>query len=273
MRSVLEKINEKNTGVCIGLDPDLTKIPNEIKGRNKEDKIKLFLEEVIEITKEFSTAYKIQKAYFDMHEGGKKLLHEIINYIRINDPNKAIIIDAKIGDTSNTMKAYLDNIFNQLDADAVTVNPYMGGDVFTEFKKYPDRGIVLLTRTSNETASEIQDIKINNNQKYMWEHVLETAFEKWNYNKNIIPVLSSYSDLSNIRKKIGNYTPILYAGVGFQGGDLKKVKQILNHNKSGVIINSSREILFPYSREDKLWREKIYNSTKQLFYKIAEMKK
>ncbi len=275
MRRSLYSLCEQNSGVCIGLDPDMKKLPSEFSKLRPKEQMKIFVKEIVDITSKIACAYKIQKAFFDLYSFGPDLLKKTIDYIRKKDPKIPVIIDSKIGDIDNTMEAYLNSVFYEYHADAVTINPYMGGDVFESFKKFPDRGAAVLYRTSNKSASEIQDIivKIDGQKKPMWRHIMDVSFEKWNPYNNIVPVLSGYANLEGIRKKIGEDVPILYAGVGAQGGNVEPIKEILNNENSGVFINSSRGILYPYEKNDKNWREKVYDAAVDLYYKIENMKK
>ncbi|MGM5485413.1 MAG: orotidine-5'-phosphate decarboxylase [Nanobdellota archaeon] len=265
----IDKLIRPNSGVCIGLDPDPKKYPDEFNQYSYDKSTKIFLKEIINITKEFTTAYKIQKAFFDLHKDGDNLIKKITKNIRKENPNATVFMDSKIGDIGNTMKAYLKKHFEDYDCDGTTVNPYMGGDVFKEFKNYPDKSILLLSRTSNESAYSIQDKVVEG--KRLWEHVLEETIEKWDNYGNIIPILSHHINNTKIREKIGD-RPILYAGIGAQGGDINKAKKLLNSYNSGIIVNSSRGILYPYEKNNINWRNNVIEETEKLYNMIESIK-
>lgn len=273
MRQSLENLSKPHSGICVGLDPDIEKFPIEFDSSNPKQSMQYFLKEIIELTLDYACAYKLQKAFFDLYDFGHTLLKKTIDYIRKKDSSKPIFIDSKIGDIDNTMNAYLKNLFEVFDADGITVNPYMGHDVFKNFDKYADRGILLLVRTSNQNAKVMQDIYVDSmKKKHYWEHVLDTALEFWNLNNNIIPVLSDNANSEKLRLKLGNNIPVLYAGVGSQKGNLQGIKNLLNDKKSGVFVNSSRKILYPYDTEDVNWREKVHYSIEELMYNIDKIK-
>jgi orotidine-5'-phosphate decarboxylase len=256
-----QKMKSSNSLVCVGLDPDLSKIPNEITALNlkEEDKIFEFLKEVIDLTVHDACAFKIQKAFFDGYDCGHQLLKETIQYIHEQYPQMPVLIDCKIGDIENTMDAYMENLFGNLKGDGVVINPYMGDDVFAPFLNDPNKLGVVLVQTSNPKASVIQNLVLENGE-HLWERVLKILLEQWNKNKNLIPVLSSNShavDYCKVRKIIPDEMPILLAGVGSQGGNPEILRQMLNKQKRGVFVNSSRGILYPYHPKDLNWKDKI----------------
>ncbi|MDR3125503.1 MAG: orotidine-5'-phosphate decarboxylase [Candidatus Nomurabacteria bacterium] len=271
---LFQQMIAKNTLVCCGLDPDLDKFPDEIQKKNllDEAKISLFLKEVIKITNPFVCAYKIQKAFFDVYDGGHTVLKEIIHYVHSNFPNIPVLLDCKIGDIDNTMHAYAKNIFDILGADGVVANIYMGADAIEELIKYKSKTIVVLVKTSNASGSIIQDQILSNGQM-LWEYVLDLLTSKYNRNENIIPVLSANAefDAKSLRQKIPNNMPILLAGIGAQGGNLQNLKDLLNNENIGVFINSSRGILYG----DKLntWRTTVKESVVALKKEINEARK
>ncbi len=259
--------------VCCGLDPDLKKIPIEITscGIRTDQKVEKFMNEVVDLTIEKVCAYKIQKAFFDGLNYGKSTLTRIISYIHSKNPEMPVFLDGKIGDTKNTMTKYLDNIFNSIDADGVTVNPYMGDDVFAHTQNFPEKLFIILVKTSNSNASIVQDIKLETGIK-LWEHILSLAIERWNRYSNIGVVLPSTNNIiwESSLKKIPNSMPILMAGYGAQGGSLKNVKTLLRKNRISF-VNSSRGILYPYKINNLLWREKISYATELMKCEINNM--
>lgn len=263
-----QRIQDANSLICVGLDPDINKIPANIAQLkiSNEEKIYIFLIEIVKITSPHASAYKLQKAFFDQFENGHALLQKIVSYIHKHHKDILVFIDCKIGDTDNTMKVYMENIFGNILADGVVINPYMGDDVMEPFILDPNKLGIVLIQTSNPSAKIIQEIKLHNGKK-LWEEILNILITKWNKNKNLIPVLSSntkYLDYSLIRKSIPQDMPIFLAGVGSQGGNLKTLKQLLNDNNRGVLVNSSRGILYPYDPKENNWRQAVLQSVLEL---------
>lgn len=254
------RMSKSNSLACVGLDPDYDKIPTELKRfwRSKERVVFLFLKNVIDLTAEHCCAFKIQKAFFDCLPGGHKLLGKVIEYIHSRYPEIPVFVDCKIGDIDNTMQAYLSNLFLSLKADGIVVNPYMGDDVFKALSNFPEKAIIVLVQTSNPNAAIVQ------NHHGLWEHILDLVVNRWNWNKNLIPVISSNSadTLRRARELIPTNMPILFAGVGAQGGDYLGLKELVNSDNSQVFVNSSRGVLYPYDKHDKDWRNKIKNTAK-----------
>lgn len=240
-------MKSKHTFVCVGLDPDVRKIPYEISKLriSDEEKVYEFLTGVISLTSNHSCAFKAQKAFFDKLHGGHDVLKELIAYVHKKHPGIPVILDCKIGDIGNTMSAYIENIFGNLEADGVVANPYMGDDAIVPLAEFKDKLIVVLTQTSNPLAEMIQNVELKNG-KLLWMHILELIVNHWNSNGNIVPVLSSNTscDMSQIRKEIPDDMPILLAGVGEQGGNYLNFKHLLNKDGIGVFVNSSRKILY-----------------------------
>jgi len=271
MRECIESLKHSDNLICVGLDPDLNKIPLEFSSLDSIGAITSFISEIVKLTSKYAAAFKIQKAFIDLYDG-PTLLKKIVKICHKICPEKPVFIDCKIGDIENTMSIYLKNIFENANADGVVINPFMGREIFEALQKYPDRASLVLIRTSNKGAGIIQDIVINKNGKRLCEYILEKILRYLNKNKNIIPIVSEYSRLSNLRRKFGDELIFLYAGVGAQGGNLNKIISLLNKENSGVIINSSRSILYPYDKEDKNWRSKVVYAIEELNKKILDIK-
>lgn len=252
--------NMKQTLACVGLDPDIRKLPSAITqaGSRPEEMIYNFLCTAVDRTAEHLCAYKAQKAFFDLYPGGHDLLKEVIHYVHTKYPLLPVLVDCKIGDIDNTMEAYLENIFGLLKADGVLVNPYMGLDVILPLMELRDKAIVVLCKTSNPGSSVIQDVQLWNGQP-LWQYVLKQTTTSWNVNGNMIPVVSSTAKLNMgyVRALIPPTMPILLAGVGAQGGGLDDLGLLLNRDRSGVFVNSSRGILYPYRVDDDDWADKV----------------
>ncbi len=266
IEKIFSRMISNKTLVCVGLDPDITKIPFEIteKKISNEEKVYEFLQDIIDITSSHVCVYKAQKAFFDLLPGGHTVLKEIINYIHSNYDKIPIILDCKIGDIENTMQAYIDNIFGNLEADGVVANPYMGNDVIIPLAELSDKAIVVLAQTSNPTSALIQNITLEKGCT-LWRYILDLIIEDWNYNNNMIPVISSNynSNITEIRNIIPDTMPILLAGVGVQGGDYKKLHSLLNSDKIGVFVNSSRGILYPKDNQIQ-WMRAVENAVIRL---------
>ena len=254
-----------NTLACCGLDPDLSKLPTEILSQkiSNEEKVFEFLKTAIDMTADSVCVYKAQKAFFDLLPGGHDVLKETISYVHKNHQGLSVIVDCKIGDIDNTMTAYIQNIFGKIRADGIVVNPYMGNDVMLPLADLSEKAIVVLVKTSNPSGGIVQDVLLHDGQT-LWQHILEILIKRWNYNENMIPVLSSTVrvNMSELRSLIPDKMPILLAGVGAQGGDCIDLPKLLNSNKIGVFVNSSRGILYPKS--EKPWRDGIKDAVVSL---------
>jgi orotidine-5'-phosphate decarboxylase len=246
--------------VCCGLDPDLTRFPEEIARKNWsiEQKVRLFLETVVDVTGPMVCAYKIQKAFFESFHDGHAVIHDLVAYIHSHLPLIPVILDCKIGDIDNTMSAYLRTAFEVLDVEALVISPYMGDDVLQPFSQLPEKAGIVLVRTSNPGARVVQDIEMKDGRP-LWRHILDLVVHRWNGAGNLIPVLSadSCAVASDIRLSLPKGSLIFVAGYGAQGGTAEQVQAFLNSSGTGVVVNSSRAILYPYSTSDTQWRSAI----------------
>ncbi len=241
MDQVKKRWTENNTLLCVGLDPDLNKIP--AKYRESETPLFAFNKDIIDATAEFVCCYKPQIAYYN-GAGKEKDLELTINYIHENYPGVPVILDAKRGDIGSTAEMYVKEAFDRYQADSVTVNPYMGGDTLQPFLDQKEKATILLCRTSNPGAVDLQDLQIDGKPLYM--HVAAKAANEWNKNSNILLVVgATYPDeLKQIRAVIGDI-PFLTPGIGAQGGDVQKaVEAGTTSDGTGMIINSSRGIIY-----------------------------
>ena len=206
-----------------------------------------FNKTIIDQTKDLVCAYKINMAFYEVFgKDGIDLLEKTIRYI---SKEIIVIIDGKRNDIGNTAKKYAENVFENFNADATTLNPYLGLDGIKPFLNYKDKCSFILCRTSNPSATEIQDLKIKNKPLYM--HIAEKIRE-WNRQGCCGAVVgATYPDeLKLVRKILGQDIPILIPGIGAQGGDIKKtVKNGTNRKGEMAIINSSRSIIYAGSDE------------------------
>jgi orotidine-5'-phosphate decarboxylase len=198
---------------------------------------------VIDSTHDLVCAYKPQIAYYSAF-GAEHELELTIEHIHNNYPDIPVILDAKRGDIGATAKMYAMEAFDRYRADAVTVNPYMGGDTLAPFIDRKDKGVIILCRTSNPGAVDIQDIESNNEKIY--RIITRLASQEWNYNNNIMLVVGATypAELAEVRAIAGDI-PLLVPGIGAQGGDVERaVKNGITGDKTGMVINSSRGIIF-----------------------------
>jgi orotidine-5'-phosphate decarboxylase len=241
----------------VGLDPIGELMPAELHHGGMEANIYTFLSAVIDITAEYCVGYKIQKAFFDQYAFGHSLLKKIINYCREKHTSKIIIMDCKIGDVEHTLKAYTTNLFDNLSCDGIVVNPYMGEEIFELAEKRKDKLFLFLVRTSNPGNALLQDVELLN-KKRLWQYVLELVCRQWQKTGNCIPVLSfeDQAMADNIRQAIPAGMPVFWAGYGVQQRNLPDLKLLADQNGRGVLINSSRGILYSgYNGHD--WKNAV----------------
>jgi orotidine-5'-phosphate decarboxylase len=230
-----------NSLLCVGLDPDASKLPKSLHG--KPDAIFEFNKAIIAATHDLVCAYKPQIAYFAAQSAEDQLL-KTMNYLREHHPDIPVILDSKRGDIGSTADQYALEAFTRFQADAVTVNPYMGSDAIAPFTRYADKGVVILCRTSNPGAADLQDLPINNEPLYV--HVARKAANEWNANGNCMLVVGATwpEQMKQIRAVTGDM-PFLVPGVGAQGGDVQAmVTAGKTHDGAGLVINSSRAVLY-----------------------------
>ena len=230
-----------NSLLCVGLDPDPAKFPAHLKGRS--DAIFEFCKGIADATADLVCCYKPQIAYFAAHRAEDQLESLIAN-IHANHPGIPVILDAKRGDIGSTAEQYAVEVFERYQADAITVNPYMGKDSVDPYLAYPDKGVILLCRTSNPGGSDLQFLDVGG--KKLYEHVAELVATKWNSTGQCALVVGATfpGEIARVREIVGEM-PLLVPGIGAQGGD---VEATLNAGKTkagtGLMINSSRAILY-----------------------------
>lgn len=251
---------KSNSLVCVGLDPDLKKLPECLK--NEKYPIFTFNKNLIDATREHACCYKPQAAYY-AGQGADDELLMTMEYLKEVCPEIPVILDAKRADIGNTTMMYALEAFDRYKADAVTVNPYMGMDALKPFLDYEDKGVVVLCRTSNKGAKEIQEMRLADGRE-LYKYVASLIAGTWNYNKNTMLVAGATfpEELGEIRQIVGD-TPLLVPGIGAQGGDLEGVlKNGLTANKTGLVINSSRGIIYASSGTD--FAEKAHDEALKL---------
>lgn len=239
---------KNNSMVCVGLDPDLNKIPTHLL--DSPYPIFEFNRAIIDATADAVCAYKPQVAYY-AGQGAEDQLKMTIDYIHENYPAVPVIFDAKRGDIGPTAERYAQEAFDRFQADAVTLNPYMGSDTIKPFTDRKDKGSILLCRTSNPSGDELQNFR-DASGKPLYMRVAELARDAWNANGNVLLVIGATypEELAEVRK-ISPNMPFLVPGVGAQGGDVEKtVRNGKTDDGFGLIINSSRGIIYASPGED-----------------------
>ena len=240
-QELVAQIKKKKSFLCIGLDVDLEKIPSHLL--NNEDPIFAFNKAIIDATHHFCVAYKPNTAFYEVYGlKGWKSLEKTINYLNETYPEIFTIADAKRGDIGNTSAMYAKAFFEDLAFDSVTVAPYMGKDSIEPFLTFKDKHTIMLALTSNEGAFDFQTKKIN--EKEVYKHVLETS-KNWKNSENLMYVVGATKAeyFKEIRKIVPN-SFLLVPGVGAQGGSLQDVCTYGLTKDIGLLINSSRGIIY-----------------------------
>jgi orotidine-5'-phosphate decarboxylase len=258
---IIDKYNARadmvNSLACVGLDSEFEKIPERFK--KQENPQFEFNKWIIDQTHEFVAAYKANIAFYDqLGDQGLKELKMTQDYIKENHPDIFRVCDSKRGDVGNTNRGYVNEILDWLDFDAMTLHPYMGKESLQPFLDRKDKGLIILCRTSNPGAGELQDLLIG--KKPVWQIIAEKVRDDWNENSNCLLVVGVTvpEEAGRIRKIVGDMT-FLMPGAGAQGGDIEAtVKASLNSEKKGFILNSSRGVIFaknPAEEAQKLRNE------------------
>lgn len=236
-----EQILQKKSFLCVGLDPDLTKIPQHLL--ETEDPIFEFNKAIIDATHDLAVGYKPNTAFFEAYGiKGWLSLQKTINYINENFPEIFTIADAKRGDIGNTSSMYAKAFFEDLNFDSVTVAPYMGKDSVEPFLAFENKHTIMLVLTSNEGAFDFQTLNVNGRELY--KQVLETS-KTWKNSQNLMYVVGATKAeyFSEIRKIVPD-SFLLVPGIGAQGGSLSEVCKYGMNDKVGLLVNSARAIIY-----------------------------
>ena len=252
--ALIEQIKSKKSFLCIGLDVDLAKVPKHILAL--EDPIFEFNKSIIDATHDLCVAYKPNTAFYEAYGiKGWQALKKTIDYINEKHPEIFTIADAKRGDIGNTATMYAKAFFEDLNFDSVTVAPYMGRDSVEPFLAFDNKHTILLALTSNDGASDFQ--LSENDKKPLYQHVLETS-KTYKNAENLMYVVGATKAeyFAKIRKIVPDHF-LLVPGIGAQGGNLQEVcKYGLNENV-GLLINSSRGIIYASEKEDFAEKSRI----------------
>ncbi len=241
-----------NSLLCVGLDPDIARMPAKLQVA--PDGIVTFCKGIIDATADLACSFKPQIAYFAAL-GAERQLEQICAYVRAAYPHIPLILDAKRGDIGATAKQYAREAFDRYGADAVTVNPYMGFDSVEPYMEWEERGVIVLCRTSNPGGSDLQFMDVDG--KPLYQHVARMVADKWNVNGQCALVVGATfpQELAAVRDIIGDM-PLLVPGVGAQGGDVEAtVRAGKTSAGAGMMINSSRAILYAGEREGEIYTD------------------
>lgn len=261
---LIEQIQKKQSFLCIGLDVDLNKIPPHLL--KEDDPIFAFNKAIIDATHQWCVAYKPNTAFYEAYGlKGWKSLEKTIQYLNQNHPEIFTIADAKRGDIGNTSRMYAKAFFDDLGFDSVTVAPYMGKDSVEPFLEFKDKHTILLALTSNEGAFDFQVKTIDG--KELYKHVLDTS-KTWKNSENLMYVVGATKAefLADIRKIIPD-SFLLVPGVGAQGGNLQEVCKYGMNGDVGLLVNSSRGIIYASDGED--FAQAAANNAKALHKKMS----
>lgn len=245
---IISEIMHKHSFLCVGLDTDLRKIPQHLL--SYDDPIFEFNRAIIDATAPFTVAYKPNLAFYEQSgTKGWRSFVRTVEYLRENYPMQFIIADAKRGDIGNTSAMYARAFFQHLDVDAVTLAPYMGRDTVQPFLDYDERWAVILALTSNPSAADFELQKLASGEM-MYERVLKTC-SGWGNSHNTMFVVGATqaSELKNVRKIVPEHF-LLVPGVGAQGGSLEEVYKYGVNDDCGLLVNSSRGIIYAADGED-----------------------
>lgn len=244
---LIQQIKKKQSFLCIGLDVDIDKIPKHLL--QSEDPIFEFNKAIIDTTHRFAVAYKPNTAFYEAHGlKGWKSLEKTIDYLNKNYPEIFTIADAKRGDIGNTSAMYAKAFLKDLDFDSITVAPYMGKDSVEPFLSFEDKFTILLALTSNEGAFDFQTLQTDSLPLY--KKVLETS-KNWNNSQRLMYVVGATK--AEYFKEIRSIVPdsfLLVPGVGAQGGSLQEVCKYGLNKDVGLLINSSRGIIYASREKD-----------------------
>ncbi|PCI07690.1 MAG: orotidine-5'-phosphate decarboxylase [Flavobacteriaceae bacterium] len=262
-QELINQIKQKQSFLCIGLDVDLDKIPKHLL--ELEDPIFEFNKQIIDATHHVAIAYKPNTAFYEAYGiKGWKSLEKTINYLNKKYPETFTIADAKRGDIGNTSTMYAKAFFDDLNFDSVTVAPYMGSDSVEPFLAFEDKFTILLALTSNKGGLDFQGLKVGNQELY--KEVLKTALT-WKNSDNLMFVVGATKAeyFKEIRKIVPNHF-LLVPGVGAQGGNLQDVCNFGLNKDCGLLINSSRGIIYAGSDENfaKQAQEKAFELQQEM---------
>lgn len=248
---LLEQIQKKRSFLCVGLDTDMKKIPVHLQKLPVQEAIFTFNKEIIDATAPYCIAYKPNLAFYECFGvEGWIAFEKTVAYIREHYPEQFIIADAKRGDIGNTSQLYARSFFEHLDIDAVTVAPYMGEDSVKPFLGYDGKWVICLALTSNKGSQDFQLSTCDGTQERLFEKVLRTA-QTWGTPEQMMFVVgATQGKLFEDIRRVAPESFLLVPGIGAQGGSLQEVVQYGMNSQCGLIVNSSRAIIYADGTED-----------------------
>ncbi len=267
-QQLFEQIQKKHSFLCVGLDTDIRRIPKYLM--DTSDPVFVFNKEIIDATHEYAVAYKPNIAFYEsLGWKGWESLEKTIVYLKSKYPGIFVIADAKRGDIGNTSNLYARAFFDHLDFDAVTVAPYMGEDSVKPFMTYPGKWIIVLALTSNKGAFDFQFLKDSESGDLLFESVLKKS-QQWGTIENMMYVVGATKaeKLKDIRRIVPGHF-LLVPGVGTQGGSLKEVAENGMNSKCGLLVNSSRGII--YASGDVDFAEKARDAAKKVQLEMEQL--
>lgn len=247
-KELFENIKRKKSFLCVGLDTDITKIPPHLL--KEEDPVFTFNKSIIDATANYCIAYKPNLAFYECGgTDGWKSLEKTVKYIKTNYPDQFIIADAKRGDIGNTSAMYAQTFFVEMNVDSLTVAPYMGEDSVLPFLSYENKWVILLALTSNKGSADFQLTK-DQGEERLFEKVLRVS-QKWGNDENMMYVVGATQGkmFEDIRRIVPEHF-LLVPGIGAQGGSLEEVCRYGMNETCGLIVNSSRAIIYADSTEN-----------------------
>ena len=269
-KQLFENIKAKKSFLCVGLDTDIKKIPQHLL--KEEDPIFSFNKAIIDATAPYCIAYKPNLAFYEsMGVKGWISFEKTIKYLNENYPNHFIIADAKRGDIGNTSAMYARTFFEEMNIDSVTVAPYMCEDSVSPFLTYPNKWVILLALTSNKGSHDFQ-LTADSNGERLFKKVLRQS-QNWGNDENMMYVVGATQGkmFEDIRKVAPNHF-LLVPGIGAQGGSLEEVCKYGMNSTCGLIVNSSRAIIYADSTENfaKVAAEKAKEVQQQMEAELAK---
>lgn len=247
-QELIDNIKSRRSFLCVGLDTDLKKIPQHLL--KEENPYFAFNKAIIDATAPYCVAYKPNTAFYECQGiNGWEALEMTVDYLKKNYPNHFIIADAKRGDIGNTSKMYAATFFEEMDVDSVTVAPYMGEDSVTPFLGYEGKWVILLGLTSNKGSHDFQFIKDEDGTP-LYEHVLRKSAQWAGDDKMMYVVGATQGSMFAEIRKIAPTSFLLVPGVGAQGGSLEEVCKYGITSECGLLVNSSRGIIYASNGED-----------------------
>ncbi|MCD7936724.1 MAG: orotidine-5'-phosphate decarboxylase [Tannerellaceae bacterium] len=247
-QQLFENIKRKQSFLCVGLDTDSKKIPPHLL--TDENPLLAFNKAIIDATAAYTVAYKPNLAFYEsMGSKGMEAFEKTVAYLRENYPDQFIIADAKRGDIGNTSEMYARSFFDHVKVDAVTVAPYMGEDSVKPFLIYPESWVILLALTSNKGSQDFQMLEMADGER-LFEKVLQKS-QQWATDEQMMYVVGATQGA--MFKEIRKYAPnhfLLVPGVGAQGGSLREVAEYGMNDQCGLLVNSSRAIIYADSSQN-----------------------